>query len=86
MDLDINKPRIFQAAKILSKGSDVTPERILKDYGRGGIWYSKDWRGLKGQAPTLQQIIETWGTFPENGKSTFEVTDIDALQKARESV
>jgi hypothetical protein len=68
MDLNINKPRIFKAAKTLSQGSDVTPERILKDYGSGGIWYSKDWRGLKGQVPTLQQIIETWGTFDKSSE------------------
>lgn len=86
MDLNINKPRIFKAAKTLSQGVGVTPEKILQDYSRGGVWYTKDWRGQKGQTPTLQQVLDTWGTFPENGKSTFEVTDIDALERARESV
>jgi hypothetical protein len=29
----------------------------------GTWWYLKDWRGKKGQAPTLEQIRENWGSF-----------------------
>jgi hypothetical protein len=66
MDLRIPaiKGRIFKRAKDLLLASvSPTPERIREIYGPGGEWYRKDWRGRKGDAPTPENILETWGFF-----------------------
>lgn len=39
---------------------DFTPERIRKLYGPGGVWYTQDWRGQRGNPPNLTTISETW--------------------------
>ena len=63
LSFEANKERIFREAKLLSKDPNATPERIRADYGPGGSWYSCDWRGKKGQAPTLEQARSTFGTL-----------------------
>lgn len=63
MSLPANKPRIFAEAKLIAKDSRITPEIIKRDYSTGGDWYKYDWRGQKGQKPTLSQIRETMFTF-----------------------
>jgi hypothetical protein len=66
MDLKIPaiKGRIFKRAKDLLLASvPPTPDRIREIYGHGGTWYRKDWRGRKGDAPTPENILETWAFF-----------------------
>jgi len=60
MDLEKNKGHIFKEAKTY-KLEDIP--KIAGDYSQGGLWYSCDWRGQKGQPPSLAQIRETWGNL-----------------------
>lgn len=59
MSLQPNKGRLFKAAKTLYKDDRVTPDKILQDYSPGGAWYQYDWRGRKGERPTLGNITMT---------------------------
>jgi hypothetical protein len=63
MSLNANRTRIFKEAKLLCADPRVTPEEIIKTYSKNGDWYRLDWRGQKGQKPTLSQIRETIFTF-----------------------
>lgn len=41
---------------------------VEKFYGQsdpcdGWWWFRDDWRGKKGQAPTPEQVVETWGRW-----------------------
>jgi hypothetical protein len=76
MDFEKNKPRLFKEAKDYYKPGDEV--QIVNDYGAGGAWYLHDWRGKRGDAPTLAQIRETWGALkpgavarPTNGKTVI---------------
>jgi hypothetical protein len=41
--------------------SGYKPEAVLKRYGPDSEWYKLDWRGQKGEMPTLKAIKETIG-------------------------
>lgn len=60
MDFEKNKSRLFREAKAY-KPDEI--EQIKRDYGEGGEWYRQDWRGLRGQCPTLETIRATWNKF-----------------------
>jgi len=63
LDLAIRpiKERVFRRADELIRAStQPTAELILALYGPGGWWYSNDWRGKRGDRPTLENILETW--------------------------
>lgn len=50
-------------------------------------WYKSDWRGQKGQAPTVKQLRDEWGKYSTgqnlNGhKTTVEYTDEDYAMAA----
>jgi len=45
------------AARLLRCGYKA--EWVREWYGRGGWWYQNDWRGRRGQLPTLEQIVAT---------------------------
>lgn len=47
------------AADLIRAGK--TAADVLAAYSPGGWWYANDWRGKKGQAPTVQQVIDTAG-------------------------
>ena len=64
INFEKNKSRLFGEAKHF-KPEDVP--KILSDYGPGCGWYVNDWRGKKGQAPSLTQVRETWGMVSGNG-------------------
>jgi phage replication O-like protein O len=68
MDFDKNQGRLFKEAKYY-KPDDVA--KLHSDYDLGGQWYFCDWRGQKGQSPTLAQVRESWGNLvpPSNGKN-----------------
>ena len=40
-------------------GDEFYADFILKEYRKGGWWYESDWRGKKGQRPTMKNIAET---------------------------
>lgn len=65
MDFDKNKSRLFKEAKTYYKQGDEV--QIINDYGTGGAWYRFDWRGKRGDAPTLAQVRETWGSLKPGG-------------------
>lgn len=51
------------AANILSVDRHATAEMAEKYYGDGGWYYDHDWRGLRGQRPTIASINDTWGMW-----------------------
>lgn len=65
MPFDPNKGRLFKESKELCRADapPVTPDEIAAHYGPGGWWYSNDWRGQKGELPTLGAIRQTWGQW-----------------------
>lgn len=65
LDFEKNKGRLFREAKTYGVG-DIA--QIQRDYSRDGPWYCFDWRGKRGEHPTLIQIRETWGNLKPNGK------------------
>ena len=50
--------RLFKVAKEIAQDERVTPELIRKVFSKGGVWYSQDWRGQKGQPPGIGDIAE----------------------------
>lgn len=61
IDFDANRGKLFAEAKRLSKATPPpTRELILAHYAKGKTWYNDDWRGKKGNAPTLGQVRLTW--------------------------
>jgi len=53
-----NVGRLAKTGKELSEAG-YTIEEVNKYYSKGGVWYTHDWRGRKGQPPTPEQILET---------------------------
>jgi hypothetical protein len=60
LDYEKNKDRIYKIAKSFKQGEE---QQIIREYGLGGIWYKTDWRGQKGQKPTLEQVVQTWNNL-----------------------
>ena len=66
MDLGVkdNRGRIFKLSKELIDANGYAPADIpaivRKNFGAGGFYYATDWRGKKGQRPTLKVIGELW--------------------------
>lgn len=75
-DLSIpqNAARLGKALKGVqkSKAAIVTPELIRHMYGEDNVppswWRLNHWKGKMGDRPTPNDIINTWGTWPKNGK------------------
>jgi hypothetical protein len=60
LDFEKNKSRLFGEAKKFKPEEEA---QIIRDYSSTGSWYSCDWRGMKGQPPSLSQVRETWGNL-----------------------
>ncbi|HMD89445.1 MAG TPA: helix-turn-helix domain-containing protein [Anaerolineaceae bacterium] len=84
MDLEKNKGRIFGEAKKY-KPEDIS--KIETDYSPGGLWYLCDWRGIKGQPPSLTQVRETWGNLVlpinSNNKNHIPPVQEDPNERAK---
>ena len=52
-------------------GDGIKPGAVLTEYRPGGWWYEEDWRGKKGQRPTLKAI----------GETILEATDEETKQR-----
>lgn len=59
LSFTINGKVLGEAAKNLLRDERVSPELIRSIYSQGGVWYRQDWRGKRGEKPTLRQINET---------------------------
>jgi len=57
-DMKLLSDQVYREAKILAR-ADICPDDILQVFDEGGVWYEKDWRGKKGQAPSISQIRQT---------------------------
>ena len=70
IDFASNSAKLFAEAKRLSKATPLpTKHLICAHYGQHGTWYRDDWRGQKGNAPTLGQVRLTWAQLVGNGRS-----------------
>lgn len=94
VDISANKGRLLREAKTLSRATPPATPELIKEHYNGNpsaFWKARDWRGQKGQYPTLSAIRETWGqwTLPnaKNLRNTSQKnTDgngISAEQRAR---
>lgn len=57
-DINLNYPRLAKEAKALVVAG-YTSEQITKTYSPGGRWFNDDWRGQKGNIPSLAAIRDT---------------------------
>jgi len=64
MDIDsmLNGARLATLGSLLFKRGG-TPELVRSKYGRGGWYYSTDWRGKRGELPNEKSVRETWGRW-----------------------
>ena len=58
LDVRLSKSKAGQFAKRFREAS-YTLDEVRDYYGAGGWWYKHDFRGQKGQPPTLAVIYET---------------------------
>ncbi len=57
MDPRLNRTQLAKNAKsLLLAGYNAS--LVKTNFGPGGAWYSQDWRGKKGEIPTLKNVIE----------------------------
>lgn len=66
VDANLNAGKIVRTASDLRKAG-YTALQVLSCYGEGGWWYKEDWRGKKGEHPTLSAIRETIQEASKNG-------------------
>lgn len=66
MDYSIkaNAGQIARMSKQLREAG-YSPGDIISYYSEGGHWYSRDWRGQRGDPPTLKAIADTIGQYRE---------------------
>lgn len=84
MSFDSNKEKIFREAKLIVRDPRVTVDEISRQFSPGADWYKFDWRGQKGQKPSLAQVRETIFTFDgmipsRNGNKQIN-TGLDAVK------
>ena len=58
MDAKINFGKIKRWATVLD-GAGYAPLQVSDIYSPGGLWYTDDWRGKKGDMPTIGHINDT---------------------------
>ena len=61
------------AENLIGDGRDA--DLIRREYRIGGWWYEADWRGKKGQKPTLNNISDTINLAAE-GRGALGVSDV----------
>lgn len=66
-DLHLHGGRLGRSASKLVKAGYL-PETVERAYCKEGWWYKNDWRGLKGEMPTPEQIVETIGRIELQGR------------------
>ncbi len=67
MDATINAARLARATRRLARSKDApfSIEALRERYSPGAWWYERDWRGQKGQPPTPEAVVETWGRWQQ---------------------
>lgn len=78
---------VFRWDPELMRGRLNKTEKELREAGRslgdveafGEWWYANDWRGKKGQPPTLTQLKESWGQFKDFQKKQRAILPAFAL-------
>ena len=58
MDKELNFSRLAKEAEALIKAK-YTAQQVAMVYGKGGAWFTHDWRGQKGNKPEIAQIRPT---------------------------
>jgi hypothetical protein len=65
VSFEANRSQIFREAKYIVRDPRITAEEIIRQFAPGGDWYRCDFRGQKGQRPTVTQVRQTIFTFVE---------------------
>jgi hypothetical protein len=47
-------------AELPNETSEEIAAKVHQRFGPGGLWYRNDWRGRKGDPPTIQQVHQEW--------------------------
>jgi hypothetical protein len=63
MSMFISQAQIIKEATKIGKDPRVSPELVRQIYSKGGLWYTEDWRGKKGEKPGLYDVAKTIFTF-----------------------
>lgn len=76
--LRTSKRRLEAVAIELMERPGFSTEMLKLLYARpAGLWYTKDWRGIKGQSPTPENILATWAQlFDEWNKRQREASQV----------
>jgi hypothetical protein len=76
MDPHLNRARLVRNAQnLLQNGYNASV--IRASFGPGGAWYTQDWRGKKGETPTLRNITEQIAIFSRQSSPHPSGMDLD---------
>lgn len=76
MDPHLNRVRLVRNAQnLLQNGYNASV--IRASFGSGGAWYTQDWRGKKGETPTLRNITEQIASFSRQSSPHPSGMDLD---------
>lgn len=70
LDIKMHARRLGKSAKNL-RVAGYTPEQVEDTFGEGGTWYSRDWRGKKGQKPTPELVVEQIKNLLESQREKY---------------
>ena len=70
LDIKMHAPRLGKQAKKL-RVAGYTPKQIIDTFGKGGVWYSRDWRGKKGDRPSPELVVEQITNLLENPREKY---------------
>ncbi len=76
MDSRLNRTQLAKNAKsLLLAGYNAS--LVKANFGPGGAWYSQDWRGKKGELPTLKNVVEQIAILSRQFAHSPPETDLD---------
>jgi len=76
MDAALNRSRLGKESRRLLQAG-YTAQQIQAAFGAKGAWYSLDWRGKKGERPTLANISEQIAAFTRAADETPADNDLE---------
>lgn len=76
MDAALNRPRLGKESRRLLEAG-YTAQQVRAAFGIKGAWYALDWRGKKGERPTLANISEQIAALTRAAGETPADSDLE---------
>ena len=76
MDSMLNRSLITKSAGSLAQAG-YNAGMVRSAFGKGGAWYSQDWRGKKGEVPTVKNVIENIAVLSRQSQSASNEAELD---------